>query len=203
MHVPDAERWNHNIHYHRLLADALPAGGAVLDIGCGEGMLARRLHAEGHRVTGIDLDAHGIDLARAQSPDGEITYLQADFLTHPFTPDSFDGIVSVATLHHMDAPTALTRIRDLLRPGGTLAILGMARPDLPRDLPLEAATLLASTWHRIIRTQWTHPSPVAWPPPETYSQMRTLAESHLPGAHYRRLLLWRYALTWTKPSCRP
>ncbi|WP_067830430.1 class I SAM-dependent methyltransferase [Nocardia inohanensis] len=200
MYVPDDERWNHNIHYHDLLADALPPGGTVLDIGCGEGMLARRLHAEGHRVTGIDLDEHGIELAREQSPDDEITYLRGDFLTYPFETESFDGIVSVATLHHLDATAALSRIRELLRPGGTVAIIGMARADLPRDLPIEAATLVVSTWHRVLRTQWAHPSPVAWPPPETYSGMRTLAEELLPGVQFRRRLLWRYSLIWTKPS---
>jgi hypothetical protein len=42
-----------------------------------------------------------------------------------------------------------------------------------------------------------------YPPPMTYSEMRHLAAQLPPGARYRRHLLWRYSLTWTKPLSRP
>ncbi|GAB4583628.1 class I SAM-dependent methyltransferase [Nocardia sp. IFM 10818] len=198
--VPDGERWNGNIHYHRLLMDAVPARGDVLDVGCGEGMLARRLHARGARVTGIDLDEPGIEQARKQSPGGEIEYVCGDFLSYPFQPESFDGIVSVATLHHMAAAAGLKRMRELLRPGGTLAVVGLARDVLPRDLPWVLAGTAAFTWHRLTKTKWEHPSPIVWPPPVTYREMSAIARDLLPGARFRRHVMWRYSLTWTKPS---
>ncbi|MFE3026804.1 class I SAM-dependent methyltransferase [Nocardia tengchongensis] len=200
MHVPDAERWNHNIEYHPLLANAVAGARDVLDVGCGEGMLARRIRLDGAAVTGIDPDPTSIELAREQSPDGDITYLRADFLDHPFAPQSFDGIVSIAALHHMDTVEALTRMRDLLRPGGTLAVVGMARNDFPADLPWEAAALLTSIKDRLFRTQWPHPSPVVWPPPHTYAETRRTAEQIMPGIRYRRHVLWRFSLVWTKPD---
>ncbi|MGV9668285.1 class I SAM-dependent methyltransferase [Nocardia niigatensis] len=170
MYVPDAERWNHNIEYHPLLAEAVTGAKDVLDVGCGEGMLARRIRLGGAAVTGIDPDARSIELARDQSGPDEITYLQADFLEYPFEPESFDGIVSIAALHHMDTVKALTRMRELLRPGGTLAVVGMARNDFPADLSWEAAALLTSFKDRLFRSQWAHPSPVVWPPPQTYAR---------------------------------
>ncbi|MEV0466390.1 class I SAM-dependent methyltransferase [Nocardia tengchongensis] len=200
MYVPDAERWNHNIEYHPLLANAVAGARDVLDVGCGEGMLARRIRLDGAAVTGIDPDPTSIELARDQSPDGDITYLRADFLDHPFAPQSFDGIVSIAALHHMDTVEALTRMRDLLRPGGTLAVVGMARNDFPADLPWEAAALLTSIKDRLFRTQWPHPSPVVWPPPHTYAETRRTAEQIMPGIRYRRHVLWRFSLVWTKPD---
>ncbi|WP_458689979.1 class I SAM-dependent methyltransferase [Nocardia tengchongensis] len=200
MYVPDAERWNHNIEYHPLLANAVAGAGDVLDVGCGEGMLARRIRLGGAAVTGIDPDIKSIELAREQSPDGDITYLRADFLDHPFAPQSFDGIVSIAALHHMDTVEALTRMRDLLRPGGTLAVVGMARNDFPADLPWEAAALLTSIKDRLFRAQWAHPSPVVWPPPNTYAEARRTAEQIMPGIRYRRHVLWRFSLVWTKPD---
>ncbi|MFE4461211.1 class I SAM-dependent methyltransferase [Nocardia tengchongensis] len=200
MYVPDAERWNHNIEYHPLLANAVAGARDVLDVGCGEGMLARRIRLDGAAVTGIDPDPTSIELAREQSPDGDITYLRADFLDHPFAPQSFDGIVSIAALHHMDTAKALTRMRDLLRPGGTLAVVGMARNDFPADLPWAAAALLTSIKDRLFRAQWPHPSPVVWPPPHTYAETRRTAEQIMPGIRYRRHVLWRFSLVWTKPD---
>ncbi|WP_433591055.1 class I SAM-dependent methyltransferase [Nocardia sp. CA-145437] len=200
MYLPDAERWNHNIEYHPLLADAVSGAENVLDVGCGEGMLARRIRRAGATVTGIDPDPASIALAREQSPDEDITYLEADFLTRPFPPESFDGIVSVAALHHMDTVEALTRMRTLLRPGGTLAVIGMARSTFPADLPWEAAALLTSIKDRLFRAQWAHPSPVVWPPPQTYPETRRTAAELLPGVRYRRHLLWRFSLIWTKPD---
>nr|WP_250637349.1 class I SAM-dependent methyltransferase [Streptomyces griseochromogenes] len=38
-----------------------------------------------------------------------------------------DFICSVTTIHHMDFEAALMRMRDLLRPGGTLVVVGLAR----------------------------------------------------------------------------
>ncbi|MFI9507997.1 class I SAM-dependent methyltransferase [Nocardia sp. NPDC052566] len=198
MLVADADRWNVNIHFHDLLVDAVSGADAVLDVGCGEGMLARRLRTRSSAVTGIDLDEPGIDSARAQSPDGEIDYVHADFLDHPFEPASFDGIVSVATLHHMDNVAALTRMKELLRPGGTLAVVGLARNELPADALGFAGSIAAFAWYRTFRKRWDHPSPIVWPPPQTYRQVREIAEGVLPGVRFRRYLMPRYSIVWTK-----
>src|SRR5437763_5170049 len=51
----------------RLLADWLPAPpAAVLDVGCGTGSLALLAAEAGHRVTGVDLSARMVELARAK-----------------------------------------------------------------------------------------------------------------------------------------
>lgn len=198
MAAKSGRRWNHNIHHHPRILQAVPAGARhALDVGCGEGMLARELRASVPHVTGIDLDAPSIDLAREQSDD--VDYVLGDFLTHPFEPASFDVVASVATLHHMDAATALTRMRDLLRPGGVLAVVGLARSVMPRDLPRDLAGVAVGTLHRAVKGHWRHPSPTVWPPPVTYAQMRALAAELLPGSEYRRHLLLRYSVIWRKP----
>jgi SAM-dependent methyltransferase len=197
------QRWNHNIHYHRLVLAAVPPGcQRVLDVGCGEGMLAPQLARLVQQVVGIDQDAASIDLARRQDPRGKIGFICGDFLTHPLAPASFNMITSVAALHHMDARAALDRMDQLLVPGGTLAIVGLARSRLPTDLPYEAAAVTANLGYRLTRTYWEQPSPTVWPPPHTYTDMQALAPQALPGVHYRRHLLWRYSLVWAKPSAR-
>ncbi|MEV7803208.1 class I SAM-dependent methyltransferase [Microbispora sp. NPDC088329] len=199
MTADDGTRWNTNIHYHPRILGAVPDGARrALDVGCGEGMLARQLRKSVPHVTGIDLHAPSVEQARGYGDD--VDYVLGDFLTHPFEPASFDVVASVATLHHMDAATGLARMRDLLRPGGVLAVVGLARSTIPRDLPRELAGVVAFAVHRAVKGHWEHPSPIVWPPPVTYPQMRALAAEILPGSRYRRHLLWRYSVVWRKPE---
>src|SRR5262252_7887456 len=129
------EPWSHNLHYHRVILDAIPPGcERALDVGCGAGALTRHLKPLVPRVTGIDRDERSIQLARAHRGAAGIRYLHADFLTASFEPASLDLVTSVASLHHMDARAALRRMSDLLRPGGVLAVVGLARGVSPADL---------------------------------------------------------------------
>jgi SAM-dependent methyltransferase len=104
----------------------------------------------------------------------------------------------VAALHHLDPAAALTRMAGLLAPGGTLVVSGVARSRWS-DLPLDAVAVIANLGYRAVRGYWHHPSPIVWPPPHTYREIRALAGDLLPGVRYRRHLLWRYSLTWTRP----
>lgn len=193
-------RWNHNIHYHPLILEAVPAGAQrALDVGCGEGMLTRELRQRVPDVTGIDADRASIELAVAQDQDGSITYVHGDFRVYPFERASFDVVAVVAALHHMDARAALGGMRDLVRPGGVLCVVGLARSRLPGDLPFDVAGAVAHRFHVWSKDYWEHPSPAVWPPPESYAGMRRLAAELLPGVRFRRHVLWRYSLMWSKP----
>jgi hypothetical protein len=100
----------------------------------------------------------------------------------------------------MDAGAGLTQMHLLLRPGGTLVVVGLARRRFPRDVPFEIAAVLGNALHRMTKGYWEQTAPTVWPPPLTYTQMRRVAERVLPGARFRGHLLWRYSLTWTKPT---
>jgi SAM-dependent methyltransferase len=181
--------WNHNLHYHPVVLAAVPERcERALDVGCGEGVLARRL--PGH-VVGIDADATCIDLARRA---GGADYVHGDFMTHPFEPGSFDFIACVAALHHMDERAALRRMATLLRPGGALAVIGLARS---RPGPRDLAAIAVNRAHRLRKEWFRSPAPVVWPPPHTYREVRAIAREELPGARFRRHLLWRYSVVWT------
>jgi 2-polyprenyl-3-methyl-5-hydroxy-6-metoxy-1,4-benzoquinol methylase len=102
------EPWSQNLHYHRVILDAVPPGcERALDVGCGQGTLTRRLRRVVPQVTGIDRDQRSIDLARANPAAAGIAYILGDFLAAPFRPGSLDLVTSVASLHHMDAEAAL------------------------------------------------------------------------------------------------
>ncbi len=192
--------WNHNIHFHPVILDAVPAGARrALDVGCGAGGLARELAERVPEVVGLDPDEPTLRGAAADPAPG-LTWVLGDVLTHPFEPGSFDLVASVAALHHIDAEAGLRRMAELVRPGGVLALVGIARVCLPRDLPWVVAggiaTRLLVPWSGYADVD----APIVWPPPDTYAETRAVAERVLPGVEYRRRVLWRYTLVWHKPA---
>ncbi|MGN8024774.1 class I SAM-dependent methyltransferase [Microbacterium sp. 22242] len=195
---PSPTRWNHNIHYHRLILESAPAGArSALDVGCGDGLLARELRQIVPDVTGVDLDDGMIEEARRESD--EIAWRHADAMTHDFGR-TFDLVASVATLHHMpDLSLALSKLADLTAPGGVLAVVGVARATRPKDAVLGLAGTVQHQWLARRHGFWEHTAPTVWPPPHDYVTVRRVAERVLPGVKWKQLLLWRYALIWRKP----
>jgi SAM-dependent methyltransferase len=104
------------------LEERVPPGGAVLDVGCGNGVpLARDLSAAGYAVTGVDLSAVQVERARRLVPAAR--FLHADATEVRFPDSSFDAVVSLYALIHMpldEQPPLLGRIGRWLRPGGWL-----------------------------------------------------------------------------------
>ena len=100
-----------------------PHDKTVLDYGCGRGWLTVRLAENGARtVTGIDVSAVQIEHARLRAAERDVqervSFLVADANATPFPDDSFDLIVGVAILHHLDMERSLVEVKRLLRPGG-------------------------------------------------------------------------------------
>jgi SAM-dependent methyltransferase len=122
------------------LAASLPAGARVLDLGCGTGLpTARQLTAAGLRVTGVDLSAGMLAIARENVPGAD--YVHADIADlvegGPVAQGSVAGVTAFFTLLMLpraEIPFALGAIRDLLEPGGFLA-LSMVEADVD-DVPI-------------------------------------------------------------------
>jgi SAM-dependent methyltransferase len=181
-----------------VLAAIPKAAASALDVGCGEGLLTRELRRRVRHVVGIDRHEPSLAVARSQ-PQTDVTYVLGDFMNHPFEPETFDLVSSVASLHHMDVGPALERMSSLLRPGGRLAVVGLAR-HRASDLPYGLAGHVVDRYLKLARTEWEDSAPRVWPPPMTYRETRRVAGSVLPGATYRRHVLWRYSLVWAKPA---
>ena len=113
--------------WSRAFGDTLPPGTReVLDLGTGSGNVALLLAADGYDVTGIDLSSGMLAQARAkvESHPHPPTFLEADAADPPFPHRSMDAIVSRYLLWTLrDAPTALRRWHELLRPGGALVAI--------------------------------------------------------------------------------
>jgi magnesium-protoporphyrin O-methyltransferase len=80
---------------YKLLLERLQpiAGRRVLDAGCGRGLLARRLAAEGALATGVDLVSHRVLEARGAKGGGAPTFAVADFRDLIQAAGAFDDMV--------------------------------------------------------------------------------------------------------------
>jgi ubiquinone/menaquinone biosynthesis C-methylase UbiE len=196
--------WNHNVHYQPVILNAVPPGcRTALDVGCGDGLLAARLAERCANVTGIDRNQPMIATARAQETRAQhpsrITFIEADFLAYPLETASFDFVCANTSLHHMDFTAALTAMARLLRPGGQLAVIGLAADKSITDLLAAAPAVPVDLFYRAIYRRGESGAPIM-DPPHSWREVRAAARETLPGVRYRRHLLWRYSLLWTKPA---
>lgn len=89
-------------------------GERILDLGCGDGFLTRKLADLGCSVVGIDASADQVEAARKLGLDARV----ADAQRLPFDGE-FDAVFSNATLHWMrDPEAAIDSVWRALRPGG-------------------------------------------------------------------------------------
>ncbi|MBO8184747.1 class I SAM-dependent methyltransferase [Streptomyces spirodelae] len=194
--------WNTNVARHPGILRAAPEGcGDALDVGCGDGLLARKLTSRAERVTGIDSSTRMISRARDLAGDHPgLTFVQGDFLAAGLPAEGFDFVCSVSTVHHMHFEAALTRMRELLRPGGTLVVVGLARDATWADWAARIAALPLVRITKVVRRARSGPEGMPTADPcMSYGQVRGAARQLLPGVRYRRHVLRRYSLVWRKP----
>jgi ubiquinone/menaquinone biosynthesis C-methylase UbiE len=126
--VYDASLPTHIVeHYLRkrtaFVTAACPPGPA-LDVGCGTGALAERLAARGYEMVGIDPSEGMLDVLRERCP--AVRAIKASGTSLPFEDDSFDLVLTVATLHHIADPGAvrqtLAEMVRVSRPSGRVLI---------------------------------------------------------------------------------
>ncbi|WP_405724194.1 class I SAM-dependent methyltransferase [Streptomyces sp. NBC_01537] len=195
--------WNHNVAYHHVVLDAVPSFCAdALDVGCGDGLLVRKLAAgRAKQVTGVDPSPRMIELARSLGAEAPNTaYAEADFLTCELPEAGYDFVCSVTAIHHMDFTAALRKMARLLRPGGRLVVISLAKNVTWTDWIVSGLGVPANHVCRMVRGEG---APDGMPVKESvmsWGQVRAAAREVLPGVRYRRHLLWRYSLVWTKPE---
>ncbi|MBE0564853.1 MAG: methyltransferase domain-containing protein [Krumholzibacteria bacterium] len=99
----------------------LPAGGRILDVGCGTGRYCRHLDGVGRSCVGIDLDPGMIEEAHRLHPAGDFRIMGMEEVAL-LGPGTFDGVFCIGNvLPHLPAAGLagfLGGVRGILRPGG-------------------------------------------------------------------------------------
>ncbi|MCH9680766.1 MAG: class I SAM-dependent methyltransferase [Deltaproteobacteria bacterium] len=134
---------------------ALPAGAAIVDLGCGPGLYGNRLGARGYRVTGIDIADAVVSHAQAEADahGWSCCYQRGSFLALPFCRRFDAALLTSSMVNHLDRAELaclLGGVRRALVPAGRLLLeVSVASPGLTRRPDTEDCklfTLPYSPW---------------------------------------------------------
>ena len=100
-----------------LAIEELSGRKVVLDVGCGDGQIARALASQGAQVLGIDPTQKHIDIANARG--GGPLYQLGDATHLPVPDESQDAVVACLVFEHIDeVDAAISEVSRVLKPGG-------------------------------------------------------------------------------------
>jgi putative AdoMet-dependent methyltransferase len=120
--------------YEKSAEDIISALGlatehTVIDMGCGTGAFVLHAAPRCKKVYAVDVSAAMLEYLKKKAAKNNlknIEYHQAGFLTYEHRDEPVDAIVSVAALHHLPdfwKLVGLSRVADMLKPGGSLCLL--------------------------------------------------------------------------------
>lgn len=104
-------------------------GSSVLEAGCGVGAQTLTLarNSPQARIVSIDIAAKSLEAARAKveaAGFGNVRFQQADLFALPFERESFDHVFVCFVLEHVARPLeALAKLKEVLKPGGTITVI--------------------------------------------------------------------------------
>ena len=141
---------------------AEPAGCHVLDVGCGGGLMAEGLAAAGARVTGIDMSADALEVARSHLAQSGLTvdYRQTTVETlAQEQPGAFDWVTCMEMVEHVPDPASVVRACSrAVKPGGHVFFATVNRTWLSYTLVILASEYLLGIvrrgthrYHRLVR----------------------------------------------------
>ena len=112
------ERWRRRV---KMLTEFIPAGSAVLELGCGTGYFTKEIIKTGAKVTAIDISPDLLAVARKEVGAPNVVFMEENAYRMTFPDNHFDYIIGSSVLHHPDIPKALSEMFRMLKPGGRIA----------------------------------------------------------------------------------
>lgn len=86
--------------YVKYVQSIVPEGGKILDLGCGSGIISRRLHDLGYKVVGCDISEGMIETSRSLQDGRTIEFRVGSGLAIPAENSEFDAVISRMFIAH-------------------------------------------------------------------------------------------------------
>lgn len=186
---PDGEmRPLHDLNPVRLAyveRDGSLRGSEVLDVGCGGGLLSEAMARRGARVTGLDLAAEVLEVARAHARNAgiEVSYQLESAEDHArLRAGQYDIVTCMEMLEHVPDPAVIVAAcAALTRPGGTLVV-----STISRNLRSYALAVVAAEYVLGLLPKGTHDYAKFLSPAEvaTFARRSGLAPAAITGMTY-------------------
>jgi ubiquinone/menaquinone biosynthesis C-methylase UbiE len=181
--------------------DAVPGKPRVLDIGCGNGALLRKLSGRIESGTGIDFSPKMIELAsqRARTDHCNLQFQTVREPKLPFPDASFDVVTSLLSFRYLDWDPLMNEVRRVLAPGGRIMIVDMVTaPVRVKEVPKLALSKVRTkigevkhrAFHRALRKLVSDPNwqtMLKYNPIRSEHEMTWYLESRFAGQKVERL----------------
>ncbi len=193
--------WNHNVAYYNWINKKIGNRKKILDVGCGDGELAKYLINPYREITGIDTSRSCIEKANKDiGSDLNLRYYCTSFEDYNSQNEFYDAILFVASIHHMDMENAINKAKNLLKINGILIVVGLYKPSTLFDWILEVLRILPCAISSLL---YGYKSSEDMGVPTSYnfldlSTIRNLIRKNLPGSKLKPGLYYRYKLAWIK-----
>jgi ubiquinone/menaquinone biosynthesis C-methylase UbiE len=119
------------------------AGGSVLDVACGPGILSAAIAKTARDVVAFDLTPQMLKKAAQRCAEvgvGNVSFLEGTANDLPFADATFDAAVTRLSVHHFERPDqVMSEIFRVLRPGGRFVIADVISSEVPAESELQNA----------------------------------------------------------------
>ncbi|MCF1264544.1 bifunctional 2-polyprenyl-6-hydroxyphenol methylase/3-demethylubiquinol 3-O-methyltransferase UbiG [Morganella morganii] len=163
-------------------------GKKVLDVGCGGGILAESMAREGADVTGLDMGAEPLQVARLHALESgtDITYAQETVEQHAEKhAQQYDVVTCMEMLEHVPDPASVVRsCARLVKPGGDVVF-----STINRNKKAWFMAVIAAEYILKMVPPGTHDAKKFIRPAELIDWLNNtgLREQHMIGLHYNPL----------------
>lgn len=138
----------------------LSSNSNVLEIGIGTGKLTESLVKRGLNITGIELGERMASTAEKNLSAYEgVEIVVGNFNQHNFSSEAFDAVIAATSFHWLEAKTRVLKISDILRSGGSVAIIDTRHVDAGADGFPVASQKCYRKWNSNTPENYRLPSP--------------------------------------------